>query len=640
MLAIPARGQRGRVVLPKRVVKINPLTLPANLLDDAKYRRAAIPHVPLVPNPQKGYKPDSMYVWVDQTGKKHAAYGKDIVTYVNDFEKELNKRGHSLREKNALTGLSLNLARVAKNDFSRTVISNNVRAMDRNAGYKTMTVARPSGNMPPPTRYNMPQGYNANGSTVFRAGIRDEENLLNKRATLKADQTRGEVLQYVGVIIESGTEVGQGELGNETLPTIFDGTKVGISLMLVIPDNLSSRIKLCKAEIKNGNATLLTNTFDVQKPDKSIGQNHYKLDYFNCVQPAGAAKNTQMKIYHLSFDNTSGKLPKAGSSKALYNLILSFYNADGDPLVNISQPNHLAINDQLPKQVKISTVPVETNYRQNGFDYELLDPGLHAFGFYASSAGDNAGLSETRKGDNGIDIQSSVSTNMTVGMKYFNFKHLVSSDEPLSSDYKLFAYTVSAQKKYSHPDDATDIPSNAGLKGGLPDYGKVTLLNQDYDLDPSGITEIDQSIEEELMDIRFFVGPVPCRFTARLMGDVGVNLNYTSSNLCDISTAVTPHADITLHGDGGVDAALAYAKVNAEVHLLTISMPNDVNTSSAINTRLTVGGLSGQIYFQAGICLPVPFFDDICTDFRIDIFNWDGMQKTFKVDPDHGIVMQ
>ena len=98
-----------------------------------------------------------------------------------------------------------------------------------------------------------------------------------------------------------------------------------------------------------------------------------------------------------------------------------------------------------------------------------------------------------------------------------------------------------------------------------------------------------------------------------------------------ISTSVTPHLDLTLTGEGGVDASIAYAKIVANVKVIEVDLPISAKASkdADLNAALKITALSGEIYFTAGLCIPIPWFDDLCTDFRIDIFKWTGPSKTY-----------
>jgi hypothetical protein len=106
----------------------------------------------------------------------------------------------------------------------------------------------------------------------------------------------------------------------------------------------------------------------------------------------------------------------------------------------------------------------------------------------------------------------------------------------------------------------------------------------------------------------------------------------TNGNV-SISTSVTPHLDLTLKGTGGVDAAIAYATIVADVKVIEVDLPITAKAGkdADISADLKITALSGRIYFTAGLCIPIPWFDDICTDFVVDIFNWKGPSDTYNL---------
>jgi hypothetical protein len=172
----------------------------------------------------------------------------------------------------------------------------------------------------------------------------------------------------------------------------------------------------------------------------------------------------------------------------------------------------------------------------------------------------------------------------------------------------------------------------------------VTLLGESHNLATTNENTFVKAINETFPTINFFIGPVPCNITIGLSGNISVAVDYQSKKLKgnDAKLSITPHADITLHGSGGMDAKIMYAKVYADVKLLEIDMPytmevSATNTLAKIEPMLSVGGLSGEVYFKAGFCIPIPLVDDICESFRIDILNWKGYEKKFTVDPKKGI---
>lgn len=593
-----------------------------NLLDRSPgFKKAPIRFVPLAGDPAKGYDPEKTYSWVNpQTGERHSAKGKEILAMTNDMEKALNERGHSLREKTPFIQLSLQLPVVAKNDLSRCVIKNQV------------------------TNKNTRGNSTGNGGTIPAINrLKINNGRIDTRIKTMVDAT---VYSYVGNIITNAREFRNGTLGSSVQMT-RNGSSITADLMLVIPPALMNKAAGCAVALsttQNG-SVVTTAKLNIKSPSATIApvSGGYSITYEDCIEPQNMPRDYLMRIYTLELGNTGYNFPVAGTQPNYYYATISFYDAAGQ-LINTYQPNQVVFNNQLPMPINIA---VSKQSQYNGFNYELTDPGLHAFGFYASSAGFSSSYSANDFGYNGKDRKASVSADMSIGVKYYNFRQLVNSSEPLSEQFVLFGYKLTSEEKYYRADGVPPIrvPGSGGLKKEAPDYGVVTLLGKDYDLRNTNLTSFEEIINKPVTDIRFFIGPVPCRVSVDITGKVSVAAEYQSSSNCDIRAILNPHADVSLRASGGVDAySIAYAKVVADVNLLTIDMPyvltaDNTAKSTSIQPTLSVGGLAGQIYFQAGLCIPIPFVDDICTDFRIDILNWKGLEKNITIDAAKGIVL-
>jgi len=585
-----------------------------NLLDDPKFKKPAIAFVPLQGDTRKGYDPEKVYTWTDPSNprKKYSAKGKDILAQVNEIEKSMNERGHSLREKKPFIQLNLTLPSIAKNDLNKCIIKNQVNK-------SLVTSVNTPGKSPGVINIVKP---------VFR----------NRPAMPRT--VPNPVLIYTGWI-ETAAEFRTGTLSNTSLLE-RRGSAVYTRLMMVIPSAVYDKTTNCTLELsetENGNA-FTTVKVNIKSPDKvAYINNGYNITYEDCERPA-TAKDLPLKIYSVNLSSSGYSFPAAGDNPKFYYTRIKFYDAAGK-IIETYQPNAIALNNQTPMPVNI---PSSSKQAYNGFNYELLDPGLHAFGFYASSGGFQSSSFKTGIGRNGVKKTAEVSGDMKVGVKYYNFRHLVNGNEPLSEEFVLFGYKISSEEKYNKGDGMPGIRV-PGTKQD-PDYGVVTLLDKEYDLRSSASNYFEAPIAGmTVTDMRFFIGPIPCRITVDISGKASIKVDYSSSSNCDIKTTITPRAEVNLNASGGVDAYnIAYAKVVAGINLLTIEMPytleaNAEANKSVINPVLTVGGLSGQIYFQAGLCIPIPFVDDICTDFRVDILNWRGLEKSLRVDPVKGIVL-
>ena len=590
-----------------KIDKIEPkkFDMKPNLLDATPgYRKAAIKFVPFQPDASKGYSDTKVYSWADPLGNQHTATGKEILDEVNKLEESLNERGHSLRDKKAFDGLTSPLKLVAKNDLTNCLITNKVKE-------------------PSVKKYNLNIGANPKKYTVVK-------NLIAST-----------VYSYFGDVVTNAAEFKIGWLNSSALFT-RNGNNASANMELVFQPAMYAKVNKCVVDVSDnaGSSTLFSTTVDVKKPTATFQPYNYTMGFGDAIEPQYVAKDYVMRTYNLVFLNVGNILPPATRYAKPYYVTLKFYDAAGN-LVTTNQPNQLVLNNQLPMPINI---PANGGKQYASYDYEFLDPGIHCFGFFSRSTGFSADYHSQNTGYDGIDKTTSVKANMEIGVKYYNWKRLIDGNAPATKDFVLFGYNISSEEKYYKADNGMSGIRVPGFKKEDPDQGTVTLLGTTYDLNNTNENSFSEKIEEEIANVDFFIGPVPCNITVSVSGSVSMSVDYQSTSRTDIKTNLTPHGDITMHGSGGVDAKILYAKVFADINLLSIDMPyslevnnQDNNRNSKIDAQLKVGGLSGQVYFQAGFCIPIPLVDDICKSFRIDILNWKGFEKSFKIDPSKGI---
>lgn len=591
----------------------NPCTKPSekktvfapNLLDASPgYKKAAIKFVPIKADYSKGYSDTKVYEWKDPLGNQHTATGKEILDEVNDLEQQLNERGHSLREKKALNGLTLQLNAVAKNDFANCVITNKLLPAKKNPQYD----------------FNKP---------VKLKNVNIAEKLINST-----------VYSYLGYVTNSAEFKSANMNSSDKFTRIANNASA--DMQLVMQAAMFQKVKTCRvdvAETPKGSALFAT-TIVLNKFTHTISSAVPNINFGDAVEPQYMPSNYSIYSYKLLFENVGNKLPAATRNAKPYYLILTFYDAAGQQ-VQTYQPNDLVLNNQLPMPLNVTKMGGK---QYSGYDYQFLDPGLHCFGFYAKSSGYNAQYFSQDSAYDGKRMKSTVNANMEIGVKYYNWERLINSNAPLTKDFPLFGYDISSEEKYLKLDGKPPPIGFAEYKKEDPDKGIVTLLGETHNLANTNEDKFVKVINENFPTIDFFIGPVPCNITIGLSGNISVAVDYQSKKIksSDAKLSITPHADITLHGSGGIDAKIMYAKVYADVKLLEIDMPytmevSATNTLANIQPLLSVGGLSGEVYFKAGFCIPIPLVDDICESFRIDILNWKGYEKKFTVDPKKGI---
>lgn len=584
------------------------IKLTPNILDATPgYIKAPIKFVPIQPDYTKGYSDTKVYNWKDDAGNSHTGTGKEILDEVNKLEEQLNLRGHSLREKRAFDGLTFPLNSMSKNDFTNCAIINKLKK--------------------PPVTY-FPKF--------------DKVKKL-KNINVAKDKVNATIYSYLGSVI-TAAEFRQANM-NSSASFVRSGNNATATMQLVFHTSMYQKANTCKVEVseKLNGPTLFSTTIETKKYSAQLNAAQSQLNFGDAVEPQYLPANYTLFSYNLVFVNAVSKLPPETCTAIPYFLKLSFYDAAGK-LIETYQPNDLVLNNQLPVPINI---PNQGGKTYTGYDYEFLDPGLHCFGFYAKSDGFSSSYFAHGQGYTGDERRASVKADMEIGVKYYNWERLINSNAPLTKEYPLFGYDIQSEEKYSRPDNCLPPIRVKGYGKEDPDQGVVTLLGESYNLSSTNENIFTKTINPPpIADIDFFIGPVPCNITVSLSGKISVSVDYQSNTkgYCDAKVTVNPHADITLHGSGGINAKIMYAQVYADVDLLKIDMPCTIEASntehkSTIQPELKVGGLSGQVYFKAGFCIPIPLVDDICESFRIDILNWKGFDKNFTVDPKKGITL-
>lgn len=576
-----------------------------NLLDASPgYKKAPIKFVPIKADYSKGFSETKVYDWKDPLGNQHTATGQEILDEVNNLEQQLNERGHSLREKKTLDGLTLKLNAVAKNDFANCVITNKLLPAKKNPQYDFSK---------PVKLKNINIAQKLIASTIY---------------------------SYLGYVTNSA-EFKSANMNSSDKFT-RTGNNASADMQLVMQPAMYQKVQTCRvdvAEISKGPALFAT-TIMINKFTSTISSAVPNINFGDAVEPQYMPSTYSIYSYKLLFENVGNKLPPATRYAKPYYLTLTFYDASGQQ-VQTYQPNDLILNNQLPMPINVTKIG---GSQYSGYDYQFLDPGLHCFGFYAKSTGYNAQYLSQDSAYDGKRMRSAINANMEIGVKYYNWERLINSNAPLTKDFPLFGYDISSEEKYLKIDGTPPQIGFPEYKKEDPDKGIVTLLGESHNLATTNENTFVKAINENFPTINFFIGPVPCNITIGLSGNISVAVDYQSKKIKsnDAKLSIIPHADITLHGSGGIDAKIMYAKVYADVKLLEIDMPytmevSATNTLAKIEPLLSVGGLSGEVYFKAGFCIPIPLVDDICESFRIDILNWKGYEKKFTVDPKKGI---
>ncbi len=565
---------------------------------------------------QKGFKMDSIYTWTAPDGEVKTASGEEILKQVNEMERELNFRGRTLRKRNAFSALNYKLT--------------NPNALLKTPKYATKILQDAALNNGTGNKFNK----------ILQ--IKTKHNKLPDVSSKFSTVIGGDVGVYFGRIISNTGEF----QGNISTSSFIDNTKCTTQCPLDLTLSLDAKmlqslnISNCVLEISdnpdrkpNDNTNILaTGNFNFKKPvfSKYGTQN---------VTVSGDAPPSFHTLYSFSVKiNDLSKLAKASLKPVLYYAYVKFYNDKGD-LLYYSSYNTAVLESKIDVPIFIG----QDKKVNAGFEDAFTDPtGL--FGMYYKSSNLNATYSTKRdEATLVISENAKLSGDVEIGAQYYNFWYLLDNDQPKYERKSFISANFSSDytKKYTQGRPPIRRPGAEKKSNDMNNYPGYQLNYSIFDGETtehytkaSGYTTT-RSLVYNLFDERFFIGPVPCRITVDMSSNASFTRQSTIDTLTDgtvsLSTSVTPHLDLTLTGKGGVDAAIAYATIVANVKVIEVDLPISAKANKDVDLEaaLKITALSGEIYFTAGLCIPIPWFDDLCTDFRIDIFKWTGPSKTY-----------
>ncbi len=571
-----------------------PVNTNYNLLDMPGYKKAPIPFVPFSDGPEarrKGFKPDSIYTWVTPDNKKKRATGQQILDEVNAVEKDLATRGRSLRNKSPFEGLVLSLP----------------------PDFKTRRVAVPPSFVEKNKRNPLSPTINTTKPPVIGPNVSN----LN---------VAGYMYPYFGILSSSNEFPGSISDVQVIEHATNGSTALTVPLVLAIDDKAYSKIGACTMEIyKTANKTgspLFSVPVNIKSP--SFSRRWSTQIAANTENIPSQPQQYGLYAYNVQFTNTNNSIPKPNREHSYYYVVLKFTDVSGKQMMFSFQNQIRLDNTELPP---IRIQPIPSNASINGINYDMTD---HGFGIYIKSNGFKASTSQTNFGYYGEEYQSSISADFSMGIHYYNFENLVNSNAPKQKDWDIIGFNFSAKRNATRPDQKF-APPTIRVPGKKVENDLLKDPNTHFSATILGEKTTSQKVEELLFNERFFIGPVPCIATILLKGEAGVAAQGTYAGT-DMQATITPYMNLQVIGSGGVDAYIAWAKVNVGVDLIDIKMPitltADNPSVASVDAAADFKSLSGRVSFEAGFCIPIPFFDDICKSFTIPIVSWPAPLST------------
>lgn len=575
------------------IIRDKPVTVKTvNLLDvDPQFKRKAVKFIPFKATKEaeaKGLKADSTYVWTDPNGNTKRASGKQILANVNEFEKELNKRGHSLRDKETFKNIRADMQYVSTGtavNAANAKIFAKMRGADLSAAAVTAN--------PKEIKF-----YNYLYFGRFEHFSGEFPDQLEAEYNMQLTKEKGTIALPVSIAL---------------LPDVAKLTTHYELELYESPNDKKPRYKYVKNDFKPLAEYEIT---DKMRRRQIRG---------------GHVPGKNYKIYYLKKELKIGAgfgLPAATYSIRKYYPRIKLYDGSG-ALLKTEMINNPVLGNYLYDWA----APVDHYSNINPFNESITDPITKTFGFYMRSNGFAAYAHHfTSKANKRVEDTTRINGHFDMGIKMYNWANLFDKSKPKTQDLSLFNIEIEG------------INGRVLSTGKKPQKSNKKEIGEDKNIKVyySYIGEkrkqltgsIHQPYTQVLFDQRFMLGPIPCRATIKMDGSIGIKYGgYTNlGETSEINTVIEPYANLNVNGSGGADAVVAYAKILAKIDLIDMTVPMkfhaESNHKADVNSGMTMSGLNGEIGFKAGICIPIPFFDDLCKEFRINIFNWNGLSDT------------
>ncbi len=571
---------------------------------------------------QQGHNPERIYTWKTPNSETRTASGAQILAEVNEMEKELNKRGHTLRDKNTFLNL-----KIKYNDPGRKI----------------------------PKQYKFPEQkkmYNINDKVLsnfsFKKGAK--RAVTFKAMDLSKNISKG-VYLYFGTLSGGGGSEFQGAMDEEgNIDNYANPKNCPLDIVIALPGGEASRTRIdhMVMEIsKNPNRSYSDNNdvftsipFDFRSKKAVKNYPNSSIDIYG-NQPSG---NYELYSFTLNITDADKKFPISDRFESdIYYGYIKYYNAQNE-LIYPADINVPSINNiRLPPV----SIPISKSLKVPVVNNSITDP-TGVFGMYYDLQNVNANYALQPNGFNPTTESADLSGKISIGVQFYNFFHLLDGDQPkytkkdliaadISSNYSK-TYAVGGPPRIRRPGSAT--PSN-DMNGYNNFKYKADLLWQSYDKS-SGLRNeysYNSDMKDNLIEQSFLIGPVPCRITAGLKGSMSITRVATMDTLSPggykLYTKIEPAAEFGFYATGSVSYSIAYATVVADVKLLQAKMPLEIIACNNIdiNSSLRLEALSGKVYFEAGVCIPIPFYDDLCKSFTFNIFDWTGVGETYSIIP-------
>lgn len=579
----PQNPKRKLVTLPKVTRAVQQVKLNQNVLDSPGFKRTPIAFQKFdMVNPRTGkaLNPAAKITLPGPDGKPGPTMTvQQYFDQLNMVETELTKRGHTLRNPSTFVGV--------KPDFNRATLD---------AAPKTPVGFKPA----PATMFETRRAKVAEGksSPTYVIGTIKTEPTLNPGVYAAVTAP----ILYVG---EQYSDFGTVEFpvnwAKETLKR--DGPK-----FLFLAESGDGIVPTAKKIQWQISGTPFPNGGDPLNPTGMVKSGVADVtSWTNALRGMDPKKGRKFASFTIDFSILG---PPVKNQSRVYYVRAFLLGADGKPVTAPS--GGVKVNYGMGEPIFLEIESSQPSYSP-GFNYQLPKGNDVPFGVYLKGSGLRTvkRMKNTKAGV--VPLGFKATANAAVGIRYFNFEHIVNDSAPYSSTLDVLGVGFSAIAGTGTGDGNQNEPQGVSLN--VTTFGVTTpvplvsvpgvpnSVSLEYDL--------VQPIDYTLVDILIFIGPVPIRIVAKLTGEVGIHL-YGVCNLAppyNMTGGISPFFHSRFDASGGPDILIAYGKLAAEVNpLLNVDalLAFDSDAKDPVTVTNSISGLKGRVYLMAGFYHPCP----------------------------------
>jgi hypothetical protein len=616
----PKNPKRQIITLPKVTRSVPQTKLTQNVLDSPGFRRQPIPMQKFEmvnPGTGKALNPADKIQLPSPDGKPGPTMTvKEYFDQLNMVETELTKRGHTLRDPSTFAGAKPNFARASFDATPKTP-----------TGFKTA----------PASMFEIRRAKVAEGksSKPFILGGVSVQPTVDPGVVALAFAP----VLYVG---EQTSDFGTPEFpvnwAKETLKR--DGPK-----FLFLAEVVDGQVPSAKKVQWQISGTPFQNGGDPLNPTGMVKSGVADLANW-AVATRGMDPKKGKKFASFTIDFSILGPPVKNQSRVYY-VRAVLLGADGKP-ISVPSPG-VKVNYGMGEPVFLEIESQQPSFSPS-FNFQLPKGEEVPFGVYLKGSGLRTmkKVKNTKAGQ--VTLGFKATADAAVGIRYFNFEHIVNDSAPFSSTLDVLGVSFSAVAGTGTGNGNTNEAQ--GISLNVTTFGVTTpvplasvpgvpnAFSLEYDL--------VQPIDYTLVNTVIFIGPVPIHILATLSGEVGLRL-YGQCNLSSpytMSGGITPYFHSRFNASGGPDILIAYGKLAAELNpLLNVDalLAFDSDAKDPVSVTNSISGLKGRVYLTAGFYHPCPPVKQVkklfgfitsgecplCeTKWEWTIFDWDGFSDT------------